>query len=227
MVGEGTRIKFWKDVWCGEVALKDSFPLAFRVASDQEAAVADLMTLSGDQVQWNVTFTRAAQNWEKDKFEAFFRLLYSKKPNGLQVDKLWWIPAGKGIFSVRSFYKALTAPPNPQFPWKRLWRNKAPPKALFFTWTAALGKILTTDNLRKRRIIILDWCCMCKKAGETVDHLLLHCETARSLWCEIFSRVGLSWVMLASVVGLLASWVMPGGTSQIKTIWKMVPICIM
>ncbi|KAG2699994.1 hypothetical protein I3760_07G213400 [Carya illinoinensis] len=134
VVGEGTRIKFWNDIWCGEVALKDSFPLAFRVASDQEAAVADLMTLSGDQVQWNVTFTRAAQDWEIDNFEAFFHLLYSKKPNGLQVDTLWWIP---------------TASPNSQFPWRRLWRNKAPPKALFFIWTAALGKILTTDNLRK------------------------------------------------------------------------------
>ena len=26
-----------------------------------------------------------------------------------------------------------------------------------------MGNILTTDNLQKRRIIILDWCCMCSQ----------------------------------------------------------------
>uniref|UniRef100_A0A7N2LMD8 Cyclin-like domain-containing protein n=1 Tax=Quercus lobata TaxID=97700 RepID=A0A7N2LMD8_QUELO len=40
------------------------------------------------------------------------------------------------------------------------------------------GKILTTDNFRKRRIIVLDWCYMCKRCGELVDHLLLHCPVA-------------------------------------------------
>ncbi|KAG2709629.1 hypothetical protein I3760_05G248700 [Carya illinoinensis] len=103
----------------------------------------------------------------------------------------------------------------------------APPKTLFFVWTAALGKNLTTDNLRKRRIIITDWCCMCKKDGESVNHLLLHCETARALWCVVFRRVGLNWVMPKSVLELLASWAMPGGNLHVKAMWKMVPICIM
>lgn len=38
----------------------------------------------------------------------------------------------------------------------RFWRNKAPPKAVFFAWTTTLGKILTTGNLRKRRVIIVN-----------------------------------------------------------------------
>ena len=27
---------------------------------------------------------------------------------------------------------------------------------------------------------------MCKQSGETIDHLLLHCEVARELWVSIF-----------------------------------------
>jgi len=62
------------------------------------------------------------------------------------------------------------------------------------------------DNLSKRRVNVIDRCCMCKKNGESVDHLLLHCEVARALWDVIFNRFSLSWVMLLRVVGLLACW---------------------
>ncbi|XP_040992740.1 uncharacterized protein LOC121239540 [Juglans microcarpa x Juglans regia] len=227
LVGEGTRIKFWRDIWCGEEALAVAFPSVFHVACDQEASVADLMIRSGDQLHWNVIFSKAIHDWELNSVEAFFSRVYSTRMSGLREDKLWWNPAGKGIFSVRSFYKSLTKLPNTHFPWKGVWRNKAPPKALLFTWTVALGKILTTDNLRKRQVIILEWCCMCKKAGETVDHLMLHCEIARALWSDVFIRIGLIWVMPAIVVELLACWVMPDGAPQIKAVWKMVPICIM
>ena len=50
----------------------------------------------------------------------------------------------------------------------------------------------------------MEWCYMCKKSGESVDHLLLHCEVAGELWAGILSRAGLSWAMLKSVVDLLA-----------------------
>ncbi|KAG2723320.1 hypothetical protein I3760_02G165000 [Carya illinoinensis] len=112
LVGEGTGIKFWRDIWCGEAALKDAFPTVFHVACEPEASVADFLVRSGDQVQWNVTFSRAAQDWEVDSFGAFFRLVYSTKLNGMREDKLWWTPAGKGNFSVRSFYKSLITTPN-------------------------------------------------------------------------------------------------------------------
>jgi hypothetical protein len=30
-------------------------------------------------------------------------------------------------------------------------------------------------------MIVVNWCCMCKKSEETVDHLLLYCEIANVL----------------------------------------------
>jgi len=41
--------------------------------------------------------------------------------------------------------------------------------------------------------------------GESVDHILLHCEVARTLWNAIFSRFSLSWVMPFRVVDLFAA----------------------
>ena len=43
------------------------------------------------------------------------------------------------------------------------------------------------DNLKKRRITVVDWCCVCKCSGETVDHSLLHCDIAYTLWSFVVS----------------------------------------
>lgn len=53
-------------------------------------------------------------------------------------------------------------------------------ESAFFAWSAALGKILTLYNLRKRNLIVVDWCYMCKQSRETIDYLLFHCKIARS-----------------------------------------------
>jgi hypothetical protein len=53
-----------------------------------------------------------------------------------------------------------------------------------------------TNNLKKRCVIVVDRCCLCKRNVEFVDHLLLHYEVACALWNAIFSHFGISWVML-------------------------------
>jgi len=76
----------------------------------------------------------------------------------------------------------------------------------FFVWSAALGKMLMHDNLRKRNVIVIEWCCLCKKSGEFIDHLLLHCEVARDLWSYVLILFGVEWVMPRTVLKLLNSW---------------------
>ena len=65
-----------------------------------------------------------------------------------------------------------------------------PSKVAFFLWVAALGNILTEENLRKHNIILVSWCCMRKRDEETVDHLLLHCPIARDLLDVVFALFG-------------------------------------
>ena len=83
--------------------------------------------------------------------------------------------------------------------------NKALLSVASFTWFAALGKILVVDNLSKLKIVVVNWCCMFKKSGETVYHLLLHCKIASALWYSIFSLFGLAWVMPRRVRDLFIS----------------------
>jgi hypothetical protein len=75
----------------------------------------------------------------------------------------------------------------------------------FFVWSAVLGKIWTHDNLRKSNVIVMEWRCLCKKSGESIDHLLLHCEITRDLWSYILILFGVEWVMRRTVLELLNS----------------------
>ena len=68
---------------------------------------------------------------------------------------------------------------------------------------------------------------MCKSGGESVNHLLLYCEIAKSIWDEVFKRMDMAWVMPETVLDVLACWNSIRGVKQIKAVWKMIPICIM
>ena len=46
----------------------------------------------------------------------------------------------------------------------------------FFLWIVARGGILTIDNLVKKNLSLVNWCCLCWCDEETVDHLLLYCK---------------------------------------------------
>lgn len=74
-----------------------------------------------------------------------------------------------------------------------------------------LREDLSTDNLRKQGIIVIDWCYMCKMSGELVFNFLLHCPIVYELWTMVWSLVGLIWVMLQRVIDLLAAWQGPFG----------------
>ena len=107
-----------------------------------------------------------------------------------------------------------------------MWQSKVPPRVAFFSWTTPLGKILTTDNLGKRHIAVLEWCFMCKRCGESVDHLLLHCPIAYELWSMVFCLFGIHWVMPYKVSEVLASWPGKFGRHQNIGLWRFVPHCL-
>ena len=67
------------------------------------------------------------------------------------------------------------------FPWKSIRKPIALTKVAFLLWAASMGKILTVENLSKRHIILMSWCCMCQGDRETVDCLILHCPIAKEL----------------------------------------------
>jgi hypothetical protein len=84
--------------------------------------------------------------------------------------------------------------------------NEGSSQGGFFVWVAAMGRIISIDNLRKQRVLVVDWCFMCKRSGESIDHLLLHCPISQELWCFILCLFGVQLVMPRGVKELLDCW---------------------
>jgi hypothetical protein len=171
-VGDGAMTKFWHDLWCGDIVLKEAYLVLFGIARAKDASVVDDLELLGDSNQWSVSFSREAHDWEVDAFAYFFQVLHSIIVKRGSEDRLWWVSSKKGLFTVGSFFSSLACAVVSLFPWKSVWRTQAPSQAAFFAWSGALDKILTMDNFRKKHDIL-------------VDHLLLHCDVAYAMCSAI------------------------------------------
>lgn len=97
------------------------------------------------------------------------------------IDMLIWSSSSKSVFEVRSCYDIMGESSEVSFPWK-VWSTKAPPRVSFFVWLAFLGKIMTSDNIRRRGMILVDRCTMCKADNETISHLFIHYIVATAVW---------------------------------------------
>jgi hypothetical protein len=68
---------------------------------------------------------------------------------------------------------------------------------------------------------------MCKKSGEFIVHLLLHCKVALEVWNMVCQLFGVMWVMLGSVMDCLGSWRAQKGIRTVLQTWRMMPLCVM
>jgi hypothetical protein len=168
---DGTRISFWGEVWCGSLPLLEVYPGLYSLASNKEASIADNFDLLSGSRQWNVSFLCPLNDWEVEDLASFYSLFYSYNLGG-GVYTIWWVSCRKGRFEVKSFYNILNSNVSFPFPWKSIWHTKAPPRVAFFVWSAALGKILTLDNLRKKNMVLINRSGMCKKDEESIDKLM-------------------------------------------------------
>ena len=62
-MGDGTRIKFWEDVWCRDYSLKEAFPELYSISQAREFFVSEVMHFSNGRLHWDIQFRRPPQDW--------------------------------------------------------------------------------------------------------------------------------------------------------------------
>ena len=132
------------------------YPDLYRISCSKEASVADLMRYSNGVLHWEIQLCREVHNRELEAFWSFINSIYSTPVRGFEEDKRYWLLCKRKGFTVSAYYHLLIGHSEQSFPWKSIWKQKIPSRVAFFVWTAALGKCLTIDNLRKRKVCILD-----------------------------------------------------------------------
>ena len=86
-----------------------------------------------------------------------------------------------------------------RFSLERYLGSEGPQASFFSVQTAAWNKILTGVNMKSKGFDFVDWGCICCCYGETMDHLLIHCEKTQKLQHFVFQSFWVSWVLPKTV----------------------------
>ena len=66
----------------------------------------------------------------------------------------------------------------------------------------------------------------CKRYEESIDHILLHCEEARTLWALLYSMFTVQWVLPATVKETLLGWNGSFVGKKRKGVWRASLLCL-
>ena len=102
------------------------------------------------------------------------------------------------------------------------------PRVSFFGWEASWGKTLTLDQLQKRGWPLASRYYLCQRHEESIDHILLHCTKARTLWALLFSLFWVQWVVpaTATVKATLLGWDGSFVGEKRKEVLRAGPLCL-
>ena len=151
-------MRFWQDGWCGDQPLQLAFPGLYGIAIDRQASVESSLTRlgAGERKSWDVQFIWDLNDWELVTGDDFLRILGSNIPSTDIGDQMRWKLEPNGDFDIHSFFNKLRGSSSIVFPWKSIWKVKAPWRVFFFVWIVAWNKILTSDNLKLRGFDFVD-----------------------------------------------------------------------
>ena len=89
-VGDGTRVKFWDDVWCRDCPFTEAFPDLYNISRTRDASVLEVMCFVNGRVSWDIQFRRLVHDQESQSLDLFMVLIYSTKVWGVGSDNLCW-----------------------------------------------------------------------------------------------------------------------------------------
>ncbi|RVW28641.1 Brefeldin A-inhibited guanine nucleotide-exchange protein 5 [Vitis vinifera] len=93
------RVKFWKDNWCGNFALCNSFPSLYAFMSYKEAWLVELWDSSGEEGVWSPRFCRSFNDWEVEEVERLLLTIRGRRLNSHLEDRVLWKETEDEIFS--------------------------------------------------------------------------------------------------------------------------------
>ncbi|RVW46776.1 putative ribonuclease H protein [Vitis vinifera] len=157
---------------------------------------------------WNFNFRRNLTDSEIEDLERLMHSLDYMNLSTFASDARSWSLCSSGLFTVKSFFTALSQMPDssPFFPTKFVWKSQVPFKVKAFIWLVAHKKVNTNDLLQLRRpykAISPNICKLCMEQGESADHLFLHCSVTLGLWHRLFQLAKMDWVPPKSISDMM------------------------
>ena len=200
-LGNGERIRFWKDAWRESVSFKVKYPKLFRLSVLHNKPISDFLVNNiNPEPSWNLHFRKSVSEKELEELSNLLSTLERVKVCGAIEDKWVWDKEGSGLFTCKSLFKNLIDKPifTPFNFHHFIWKISIPNNVRVFGWLLILKKLNTQDFLQKRQLFLSvspSWCVMCRNGSESVNHLFLHCYVAQRIWTKILQKFNISWVL--------------------------------
>eukprot|EP00253_Pinus_taeda_P007191 PITA_07191 len=229
--GNGKSTQLWKDRIMGKDPLAEREDIAELRNWLERAGVNRVYDLAswderGEWLKWDF---HGVPERLKDQQIQLENLLEDATPDSrFKKDRWGW---GKSrIYISAEGYKSLQGKRishhTPAF-WKQIWEPLALPKIIFFFWTLVHNKLLTGDNLTKRKFEGPHRCALCRCQLETAQHLFLDCAFAKKVWGLLLDEFQTSLPQQTYVSELFVTWCAsyPKGIFP-KSFWRRIWIAL-
>ena len=88
----------------------------------------------------------------------------------------------------------------------------------------------TCDVIKERRPYVClspSWCVLCKRSGENIYHILLHCAFVQKVWVLIFELFGLVGAFPRRWADFIAlKWQFKEGNCKMKGLWRVTALAM-
>jgi hypothetical protein len=175
-VGNGRKVRFWEDIWFGNSSLETQFWPLYVINDQQGKTISQVW----DGHILRLTFRRSVS---ENLMNMWYNMLSIVEDLNLQEDddQIIWSFSSNGKFSVQSLYAVINHRGVVPLYVSSVWKLKIPPRVQIFLWLLTKNKILTRDNVAKRREVSHKTCLFCNEP-ESVNHLFFECCVAKRIW---------------------------------------------
>ena len=108
-----------------------------------------------------------------------------------EEDHIVWNYTSSGRYEVQSLYAVISFRGVAPIYVSSVWKLRIPPRVQFFLWLVSNNRVLTRDNLAKRREVSDPTCLLCNEM-ESVTHLFFECCVAKLVWSSISDLLGVN-----------------------------------
>jgi ribonuclease HI len=170
LVGNGERINFWLDSWCGD-------PLVEQLGIPDHARLVSQVSDFIVNGHWSIP----------PALSQMFPNLYSiishvSIPLEVTQDTLIWKHTDNGDLELKQAYDFML-PRVQDLHWaKMVWNADIPSSKSFLAWRLMHEKLPTDENLMTRGCAIPSMCSFCHNHVESSFHIFFQCDFAIKLW---------------------------------------------
>jgi hypothetical protein len=166
-------VRFWEDLWVGNASLAIQYWELYCIVNEQNKLVVDLW----DGVNLKCTFHRCVDRRLFLQWEELVNLVATIDfPD--KDDALIWQHHSIGLYSSQTLYSIINFRGVVHVYVPSVWKLTVPPRVQFLLWLLSKNKLLTRDNIEKRRTLDDNTCVFCSEP-ESARHILYECVVAK------------------------------------------------